>query len=79
MKVTDRDRHEKIIKSYLVLLMVLIFAFCSVLGIDRLKSKIMRENPEGKKLGTFITILTTILILAINTGLAMLVKRLTIS
>jgi len=79
MKVTDSDRLSKIMKSYVVLFMVLTFAFGAFLGIDRLKTKIIKKNPEGAALGVIMTILTTVVILGINTGLAIIVKKLTIS
>lgn len=75
MKVEGRTRLKYMVISYLVLIMVLTFAFAAVLAIDQLKTALTRHDAESA--AAFLTILTTVLTLAINAGLAAIVRQLT--
>ncbi|CAM6005151.1 unnamed protein product [Sphagnum balticum] len=78
MKVEKLARIKYMATSYLILVMVLTFAFAAILGINLLKGKVSEEDASNESaISTFLTLLATVVTLVVNTGLGMVVKGLT--
>ena len=46
MKISDSDRFTRIVTSYLIIAMILVFSAAALIGIDFLKLKGIKEGQE---------------------------------
>ena len=78
MSVEESTRHKYIAFSYLILAMVLFFAFSAVLWMTKLKHDINHnESTDDDIMGWVLTIVTTIVTLIINFILGAIMRYLT--
>lgn len=78
MSVEGNTRRKFIFIAYMILMMVLAFAFGGTLLMTKLKFDVNENTtPDDDSLGLFLTVLMTIVTLIINFILGVIVKYLT--
>jgi len=74
MRITDSERNLKIMSSYLIISMIIVFGACALLGIDLIKTQKVEKGGDLETevivVNYFLTGLASVVTLAINYGIS---------